>query len=38
LVRVLDAARGEAGRLGREAGQLAGLVERLEDRCERYVS
>jgi hypothetical protein len=28
----LEAARGEAARLGREAGQLAGLVEKLEDR------
>jgi hypothetical protein len=29
----LEGARGEASRLGREAGQLAALVEKLEDRC-----
>jgi hypothetical protein len=28
----LDVARGEAGRLGKEAGQAAALVEKLEDR------
>jgi hypothetical protein len=29
----LEQSRGEAGRLGREAGQLAAVVEKLEDRC-----
>ncbi|KAF6255665.1 hypothetical protein COO60DRAFT_1627449 [Scenedesmus sp. NREL 46B-D3] len=29
----LELARGEAGRLGKEAGQLAALVEKLEGRC-----